>query len=163
VHGLTLSQIGLFQTLFFAATMASGIIFGLIDKYAPVSRYSIVLTASAISILCLLAITLTDTLNLYVASGLLFVMVFSQQFYVPLIAQLRDVVPDSALGRASSLYTAIAVTAIPIFQTLFGVVIKSTKHSDPETSYQVAFGGMALLMSIPLLIYALWPNSKHPH
>ena len=163
VHGLTLSQIGLFQTLFFAATMASGIIFGLIDKYAPVSRYSIVLTASAISILCLLAITLTDALNLYVASGLLFVMVFSQQFYVPLIAQLRDVVPDGALGRASSLYTAIAVTAIPIFQTLFGVVIKSTKHSDPETSYQVAFGGMALIMSVPLLIYAFWPNSKHPH
>jgi sugar phosphate permease len=160
VHDLTLSQTGLFQALFFGATMTSGTIFGLIDKYASVSRYAVILTASGISILCLLAITLADNLPLYPAVILLFVMVFSQQFYVPLIAQLRNVVPDAAIGRATSLYTIIAVAAIPIFQTLFGIVIGHTDTLDPESSYQIAFGMMALLILLPSVAFALQSSSK---
>jgi MFS family permease len=162
VHGLTLSETGLFQMLFFCATMTSGTVFGLIDKYTQISRYTVILTASAISILCLAAIALINNLPLYPAAALLFVMVFSQQFYVPLIAQLRDVVPDAAIGRASSLYTIVAVAAIPTFQTLFGVAIQSTSALPPETSYQIAFGGMALLILIPSLIYAALPAAKNP-
>ena len=160
VHDLTLSQTGLFQALFFGATMTSGTVFGLIDKYAPISRYAVILTASGISMLCLLAITLTDDLPLYPAVILLFVMVFSQQFYVPLIAQLRQVVPDVAIGRATSLYTIIAVAAIPIFQTLFGIVIGHTSTLNPESSYQLAFGMMALLILIPSGAFALLSGSK---
>lgn len=162
VHGLSLSETGLFQMLFFAATMTSGTVFGLIDKYSSVSRYAVILTASAISILCLAIIAFTNGLPLYPAAALLFVMVFSQQFYVPLIAQLRDLVPDTAIGRASSLYTIIAVAAIPTFQTLFGVVIQTTSTLPPESSYQIAFGGMALLILIPSLIYAILPAAKKP-
>lgn len=162
VHGLSLSETGLFQMLFFAATMTSGTVFGLIDKYSSVSRYTVILTASAISVLCLGLIAFTDKLPLYPAAALLFVMVFSQQFYVPLIAQLRDVVPDAAIGRASSLYTIIAVAAIPTFQTLFGVVIQTTSNLPPETSYQIAFGGMAVMILIPTVIYVLLPTAKNP-
>ncbi len=162
VHGLSLNETGAFQMLFFAATMTSGTVFGLIDKYTHISRYTVILTASAISVLCLAALALTDALPLYVAAALLFVMIFSQQFYVPLIAQLRDVVPDAAIGRASSLYTIVAVAAIPAFQTLFGIVIQSTNTLPPETSYQYAFGGMALLILIPSLIYAVLPAAKNP-
>ena len=148
--------------LFFAATMTSGTVFGLIDKYTQISRYTVILTASAVSVVCLGIIALTDALPLYVAAALLFVMVFSQQFYVPLIAQLRDLVPDAAIGRASSLYTIIAVAAIPTFQILFGIVIQSASKFDPETSYQVAFAGMALLILIPSLIFATLPAAKNP-
>ncbi|WGI21416.1 MFS transporter [Amylibacter sp. IMCC11727] len=162
VHGLSLNETGAFQMLFFAATMTSGTVFGLIDKYTHISRYTVILTASAISVLCLAALALADALPLYVAAALLFVMIFSQQFYVPLIAQLRDVVPDAAIGRASSLYTIVAVAAIPAFQTLFGIVIQSTNTLPPETSYQYAFGGMALLILIPSLIYAVLPAAKNP-
>lgn len=162
VHGLSLADTGLFQMLFFCATMTSGTVFGLIDKYTSISRYTVILAASAVSILCLLAITFSDGLPLYPAAALLFVMVFSQQFYVPLIAQLRDVVPDAAIGRASSLYTIIAVAAIPTFQTLFGIVIQSTHTLPPETSYQIAFGSMALLILIPSIIYAVLPTARNP-
>ena len=162
VHGLSLSETGLFQMLFFAATMTSGTVFGLIDKYTQISRYTVILTASAVSVFCLGIIALTDTLPLYVAAALLFVMVFSQQFYVPLIAQLRDLVPDAAIGRATSLYTIIAVAAIPTFQILFGTVIQSASKFDPETSYQIAFAGMALLILIPSLIFAIIPAAKNP-
>lgn len=162
VHGLSLNETGAFQMLFFAATMTSGTVFGLIDKYTQISRYTVILTASAISIICLAAIAFTDDLPLYPAAALLFIMVFSQQFYVPLIAQLRDVVPDAAIGRASSLYTIVAVAAIPTFQTFFGIVIQSTSTLPPETSYQIAFGGMALLILIPSLIYAVLPAAKNP-
>lgn len=154
VHNQTLSQTGLLQALFFGATMTSGTVFGLIDKYAPVSRRTVILVASAISIVCLLAVAFTDALPLYPAVALLFVMVFAQQFYVPLIAQLRDVVPETAIGRASGLYTIIAVAAIPIFQTLFGIVISQTSTLDPESSYQIAFGGMALLILMPSVAFA---------
>lgn len=118
--------------------------------------------ASAVSVFCLGIIALTDTLPLYVAAALLFVMVFSQQFYVPLIAQLRELVPDAAIGRATSLYTIIAVAAIPTFQILFGTVIQSASKFDPETSYQIAFAGMALLILIPSLIFAIIPAAKNP-
>lgn len=162
VHGLSLNDTGLFQMLFFCATMTSGTVFGLIDRYSSISRYTVILTASIISIICLCIIAVTDNLSLYPAAALLFVMIFCQQFYVPLIAQLRDVVPDAAIGRASSLYTIIAVAAIPTFQTLFGITIQSTNTLDAESSYQIAFGGMALLILIPSVIYAFLPTARNP-
>jgi hypothetical protein len=89
-------------------------------------------------------------------------MIFAQQFYVPLIAQLRDVVPDAAIGRASSLYTIIAVAAIPAFQTLFGIVIEHSGDGAPEAKYRIAFAMMAALILIPTLLFAFSSTAKQP-
>ena len=82
-------------------------------------------------------------------------MIFAQQFYVPLIAQLRDVIPEAAIGRATSLYTIIAVAAIPTFQTLFGIVIEHSGNLPTEDKYRLAFAVMAGLILLPTVIFAL--------
>ena len=85
----------------------------------------------------------------------LLVMIFAQQFYVPLIAQLRDVIPEQAIGRATSLYTIIAVAAIPTFQTIFGFVIEHSGALPPEEKYRLGFAMMAALILLPTVIFAL--------
>ena len=87
-------------------------------------------------------------------------MIFTQQFYVPLIAQLRDIVPEAAIGRATSLYTIVAVAAIPTFQTLFGIVIEHSGDLPDETKYQLAFAMMAGMILLPTLIFALSKHAK---
>ncbi|WP_083225693.1 MFS transporter [Neptunicoccus sediminis] len=162
VHALSLEETGLFQMLFFCATMASGTAYGFIDRWGRFSRYSVILTGALTSVASLSVLALTPDMPLWAANVLLFVMIFAQQFYVPLIAQLRQVVPDAAIGRATSLYTIIAVAAIPTFQTLFGVVIQQTASLPAEQSYRLGFALMAAMVLAPTLVFAFSKAAKQP-
>lgn len=162
VHALTLEETGLFQMLFFCATMASGTAFGLIDRWTRFSRYSVILTGALVSSASLITLALTPDIPLWGANILLFVMIFAQQFYVPLIAQLRQVVPDAAIGRATSLYTIAGVSAIPVFQTLFGIVIEHSGSLPDPLKYRLAFGMMALLVLTPTVVFALSRHARLP-
>lgn len=162
IHGLSLEETGLFQMLFFCATMASGIVYGLIDRWTGFRRHSVILTGALISTASLATLALTPDIPLWGANVLLFTMIFAQQFYVPLIAQLRQVVPDAAIGRATSLYTILGVTAIPVFQTLFGIVIEHSGSLADPLKYQLAFGMMALLVLTPTAVFACSRHARLP-
>ena len=73
-------------------------------------------------------------------------MIFCQQFYIPLGAHLRAAVPAGSLGRASSLFTLVAVTAIPAAQTGFGAVLDLALAAGLEVSegYRIAYAAMAV-------------------
>lgn len=162
VHNLSLEETGLFQMLFFCATMASGVVYGLIDRWTGILRHSVILTGALISAASLATLAFTPNIPLWGANLLLFVMIFAQQFYVPLIAQLRQVVPDAAIGRATSLYTILGVTAIPVFQTLFGIAIEHSGALPDHVKYRLAFGMMALLVLSPTAVFALSRHARLP-
>jgi hypothetical protein len=76
---------------------------------------------------------------------------FFQQFYVPLGAHLRKVVPTNQLGRASTLASLVAVGSIPITQFAFGLVLETARSFalSPDAQFRLAFLalGVTILLS----------------
>ncbi|MGR3501659.1 MFS transporter [Pseudaestuariivita sp.] len=140
VHGLTLQQTGAILFLLFAATMAAGSVFGWLDKRGT-DRRLVVAGSAALSAAALGGLALGAGGTALTAAVLMAISVFAQQFYVPLLAELKERVPDAALGRASALFSILAVGAIPAMQTLFGVLL------DWSGGYAVPFGAMALCLT----------------
>lgn len=159
VVGLSPEQAGAALLLLFCATISGGFVFGLLDRWAP-SRRAVILCGAAASSLALFALALVPEAGLYVSVPLLLTMVFSQQFYVPLGAHLRHAVPEHVLARASSLFSLVAVTAIPTLQLGFGAALDlgAVLGWDEPQRFGLAFGGMGALVAICALIYASGPR-----
>jgi len=88
VAGLSPERAGAVLLLLFAATIVGGFVFGLLDKRAA-SRKRVILIAVGLSTASLAVLAALDRPNTIVGVGLLLVMVFCQQFYVPLGAHMR--------------------------------------------------------------------------
>ena len=155
VAGLSPERAGAVLLLLFAATIVGGFVFGLLDKRAA-SRKRVILIAVGLSTASLAVLAALDRPNTLVGVGLLLVMVFCQQFYVPLGAHMRKSVPDRMLGRASTLQAMVAVAAIPALQILFGSILDGAARSGfmVEDQYRFAFGLMALMIALAGMIYA---------
>ena len=86
-----------------------------------------------------------------VAVGLLLVMIFAQQFYVPLGAHMRQIIPDGLMGRASTLTALSGVAGIPLMQTAFGVVLDLAEKAGVSLADQYRFGfaimGLMILLA----------------
>lgn len=116
------------------------------------------------SSLALFALALAPGAGALVSIALLLAMVFSQQFYVPLGAHLRHAVPEHLLARASSLFSLVAVTAIPSLQLGFGAALDlgaALGWAEPQR-FGLAFGGMGALVALCALVYASGPRPATP-
>ena len=154
VGGLSAEQSGAVLLLFFSATIAAGYVFGLLDRNAP-SRRLLISVAFVVSALCLLTLASTQRPSVELAIALLAVMVFSQQFYIPLGAHMRRTVDDTLLGRASTLLSLVSVAAIPVMQLAFGALldVAASWGFDTADQYRVAFGAMGAVILCAGLIY----------
>ncbi|PJI92577.1 putative MFS family arabinose efflux permease [Yoonia maricola] len=155
VAGLSAEQSGAVLLLLFAATIAAGYVFGLLDRNAP-SRKALIYVAFVVSAACLLSLAAIANPPVSLAIGLLVIMVFSQQFYIPLGAHMRKTVADTHLGRASTLLSLVSVAAIPLMQLGFGAILDATARKGFETSdqYRIAFATMGVTILAAGLIYS---------
>jgi predicted MFS family arabinose efflux permease len=159
ITGLSAEQAGAVLLLLFSATIAAGYVFGLLDRKAK-SRKRVVLVAVGMSGLMLILLAGLNSLSTQTSIALLLAMVFLQQFYVPLGAHMRRVVPRQMLGRASTLLSLVSVAAIPAMQLGFGGVLDlaASKGFDIEAQYRLAFGLMGILILLCGSIYACSSN-----
>lgn len=154
VTGLTAEQSGGALLLLFSATIMAGYVFGLLDRNAA-SRRVLIGVAFSVSVLSLFVLAAIDEPPVGLAIALLVIMVFCQQFYIPLGAHMRKSVADELLGRASTLLSLVSVAAIPLMQLGFGAILDATAHcgSAITDQYRTAFGAMGALILVSGLIY----------
>ncbi|MEM1236242.1 MAG: MFS transporter [Pseudomonadota bacterium] len=157
VHGLSLSTTGAILFVFFVATMAAGATFGLLDKRGYPRRATITVAALTSAAAFGLA-AIVGSLGPWLVAALMFVAIFAQNFYIPLLAELRFVVPDAALGRATSLFSIVAVGAIPVMQTGYGAIV--SRAGDAATGHMLALSAMAALIATLTLIYLITTKSR---
>lgn len=149
VTGLGPEAAGAVLFFLFGATIVGGFVFGVMDRRIDKRGRLIGLSAAA-SIACLCALALLPAPPAPLAIALLLGMVFAQQFYIPLGADMRDAVPDGMLGRASSLFTLVAVSAIPAHQFGFGLVLDLAAAAgvDSAAQFRAGFAAMAGLITL---------------
>lgn len=154
VAQLSAEQAGGVLLLFFSATIAAGYVFGVLDRAAQ-SRRLVICAAFSVSALSLLALATIEQPAAVVSISLLMVMVFCQQFYIPLGAHMRKIVPDNMMGRASTLLSLVSVAAIPLMQLGFGALLDAGAQFGLMTAdqYRVAFFAMAVIIVLMGLIY----------
>ncbi|MEM9349774.1 MAG: MFS transporter [Pseudomonadota bacterium] len=150
VHGLSLSATGAILFALFASTMVAGTVFGILDKRG-VSRRLTTVGAALASAICFAATALFTAQGPWVAATLFFAAIFAQNFYVPLLAELKDRVPDAAIGRATSLFSIVAVGAIPVLQTAYGAILARTP--DTAAGHENALLALAALIATLALAY----------
>jgi predicted MFS family arabinose efflux permease len=163
VVGLSAEQSGGVLLLLFLATIGAGFVFGTLDRIAK-SRKRVILIAVAFSALMLLILAGANEPDQRAAVALLLVMVFLQQFYIPLGAHMKRTVPDHMLGRASTLLSLVSVAAIPAMQLGFGAVLDIAQGMGFElaTQYRIAFGLMGCIILICGSVYAFSRNVDDP-
>lgn len=149
------ARAGAVLMLFFAATIAAGYSFGVLDRSVRRRRRLIVVSA-LVSVGSLLCLAVWPDVRAELAIALLLLMVFSQQYYVPLSAHLRRVVAPEGLGRAVAVFTFVAVLAIPVMQTGFGLVLDlaAALGWPPREQYRLAFAAMAAVIAACTAVYA---------
>lgn len=154
VAGFSAEQSGAVLLLLFSATIAAGYVFGRLDRKLA-SRRALICGGFGISALSLFALAAMDRPSAFVAVTLLVIMVFCQQFYIPLGAHMRKTVADDQLGRASTVLSLVSVAAIPAMQIGFGAILDAGARMDLATvdQYRLAFGAMAGLILVAGLIY----------
>ncbi len=159
VTGLSAEAAGAVLLLLFAATIAAGYVFGVLDRKAT-SRRAVILVAAGLSVLSLLILAIMDWPVAAVSIAVLTTMVFCQQFYIPLGAHMRRSVPDHLLGRASTLLSLVSVAAIPAMQIGFGAVLDFTARLGfgVAEQYRFAFFGMGVVIMVCGAIYATSRN-----
>ncbi|MEM9279158.1 MAG: MFS transporter [Pseudomonadota bacterium] len=150
--------------LLFSSTIVAGYIFGVLDKKLR-SRQRLILVSVGFSVFSLLALVLLDQPNAYLVVFLLAVMVFFQQFYIPLGAHMRKSVPDNILGRASTLLSLVSVAAIPAMQLGFGAILDFSERLglNGEDQYKVAFATMAGLILVCGTVYSTSREANDNH
>ena len=155
VHMVSTENAGALLFLLFGPTTVAALIYGFLDRSVRSRKFLITLSVW-ISVVCLWAVALLPHPGLYLAAGLFLVMVFCQNFYIPLMAHLRKIVPASSMGRASTLLLFVAVSGIPIMQTLFGAIIDLMLHLNftKEQAFRAAFAYMGLAILLSGLVYS---------
>lgn len=163
VAGLTPEIAGAILSVFFAASILGGYVFGLLDRHAR-SRRAVVLGGAGVSVAALAGLAMGLGSGTWLPVGLLLLMIFAQQFYIPLGAQMRHAVPDRVLGRASTLFAFLSVAAIPLLQIAFGLVLDWTASRGMAVpdQYRAAFAGMGLVITICAVIYILLDRGHRP-
>lgn len=139
---------------FFGATIVGGYLFGLLDQRG-VPRRGLILGAVAGSTACLTILALAPIGHAAIATALLAVMIFCQQFYIPLAAHMRRAAPQGALARASTALSLISVAAIPAMQIGMGLIldVAASFGADAADRYRFGFGAMALCLFAAAMVY----------
>lgn len=155
VGGFSAEGAGAVLLVLFASTIFGGAAFGVLDRHAR-SRKRVVLTSVVISSAVLWTLALVPGLPMPVVIVLLLTVMIAQQFYIPLGAHMRKVVPDHMLGRGATLLALVSVAAIPVMQVGFGAVLDwgAALGFAPPMQYRMAFGAMGAIICLCGLVYA---------
>ncbi len=159
VGGFSAEGAGAVLLVMFGATIVGAAVFGGLDRMS-VSRKRVVLVAVGISGAGLWALALVPGLPMSMAIALLLGVIFAQQFYIPLGAHMRKVVPDHLLGRGSTLLSLVSVAAIPVMQVGFGAILDLGEAwgLEAQDKYRLAFGALGALILGCGLVYATARN-----
>lgn len=153
--GMAAEPAGAVLSLMFVMTLSAGYVFGALDRRMR-SRRNLIFIGAGMSMSSLFVLAALPAPNPIIAVGLLLMMMFSQQFYIPLSAHMRKISPDHMLGRASTLLTLVAVAAIPALQAAIGAVLDLAAASGLNVTdqYRVVWAFMGGLILLASLIYA---------
>lgn len=153
--GLAPEPAGAVLSLMFVMTLSGGYIFGYLDRRMK-SRRRLIFAGAGVSMTSLFVLASMSNPNAYLAVGLLLLMMFCQQFYIPLAAHMRKISPDHVLGRASTLLTLVAVAAIPTMQAAIGAVLDLAAAAGLSVTdqYRVVWAAMGALILLCGLVYA---------
>lgn len=152
VHHLSPQSAGLALMGLFAMTIAAGYAYGRVDRIAG-WRERVIVVSSAGSALCFATLALLPEPPALAAIGLLGGAMFLQQFYIPLGALLRDLVPPAVFGRANALLMTVSIGAIPLMQLGFGLILDAALDAGATqaVAYRIAFGILALVLVLALI------------
>lgn len=155
VHGLDTTTIGAVLSAMYAAIILAAFTFGGLDAWIR-SRRRLVLCGAATSSTLILLAALVPYESIWPVTVCLVVMIFSQQFYIPLAAHMQKIMPAASLGRASALFSIVGMFGISATQIGFGIVIDlahDAGFATPE-AYRLAFGMMAAAIALMAMVYA---------
>ena len=153
--GFSADTAGAVLLLLFVATITAGYVFGRLDRAAR-SRKRVILIAATLSASCLFLLAAWEEPGALVSVVLLLIMVYCQQFYIPLGAHMRGFVPDHMLGRASTALSLVSVAAIPAMQIAFGAVLdlSASLGGTIQEQYRAAFGVMGAVIVVCACVYS---------
>lgn len=152
---MTAESAGGVLLLLAVGSICAAFVFGQLDRRIS-SRKRMILTACLGSATCLLLLALLPAPGTIVTVGLLLAMICCQQFYIPLGAHMRKIVPIELVGRAVILLTMVGVAMIPIMQTAFGAILdwSAALGFDAAQQYRFSFGAMAALNVVCAVVYS---------
>lgn len=155
MHGFSPEAAGAVIFALSAATMIGAFAFGWLDRNIP-RRKGLILTAGTASALCYLGLGVLSAPPAGLTVALLVTMVFCQQFHVVVVAHLRAIVPPEVLGRASALFTLVAVIAIPSLQMGFGAILDLAELAgwSRETGFRLGFGAVGAIILCGTAVYS---------
>jgi len=151
---MTPQMAGAVLLVFNLATITGAYAFGRFDR-AVQSRRALILIGAGLSVGCYATLALIPHQSSPMSVLLVLIMIFCQQFYIPLGAHMRRIVPDHLIARASTLLIIIAVAAIPILQVAFGVIldVMAGYGFSVTDQFRAAFAAMAALIAFCTLVY----------
>ncbi|MEL7462745.1 MAG: MFS transporter [Pseudomonadota bacterium] len=154
VHGMTAEGAGALLLLWYLATASGGLAYGWIERRGW-RRRRVIGISLICSIACFAALAAIPSSSSAVPAMVMCLMVFSQQFYIPLGAHMRRVAPPASLGRASTLLMLVSVGGIPLMQTGFGAILDAAAAAGlgAEDGYRLGFAAIAALIALCGLIY----------
>ncbi len=155
VFSLDAEFVGGLIAIMFGATILASFVFGGLDAIIK-ARRKFVVAAACLSGLSLFGAAVMPYRSILPVTACLLLMVFVQQFYIPLLAHLQKVVPANMLGRASAIFSLVSVFGISAMQTVFGIVLDNLIGLGFEvvTAYRICFALMGGLIFLLVLIYA---------
>ncbi len=155
VYGFDTETIGAILSALYVTMILAAFTFGGLDAWVR-NRRRLIWSAAALSTIMMLIAAAVPYDSVWPVSICLVVMIFAQQFYIPLLAHMQKVMPNASLGRASAVFSLVGVLGISVMQTLFGVVIDLAHAAGLATpdAYRLAFLMMAISIGALASIYA---------
>ena len=155
VYGLSPEAMGAILFLMSAATILGAFAFAWAERRG-FPRRRLILASVGLSLACFAILAVVPFDGPTVPAALLSVMIFGQQFYIPLGAHMRRIAPDASMARASTLLLFVSVAAIPVMQTGFGAILDIAVAAgvSPVIGYRIGFASIGGLIALAAAIYA---------
>lgn len=155
VYGLSPEAMGAILFLMSAATILGAFAFAWAERRG-FPRRRLIFASVSLSLACFAILAAIPFAGPAVPAALLSVMIFGQQFYIPLGAHMRRIAPDASMARASTLLLFVSVAAIPMMQTGFGAILDLAAAAGVSAvnGYRIGFASIGGLIALAAAIYA---------
>lgn len=153
VHGLDAIQRGNALLIMAAAMSAGAILYAPLDRWLGTRKW-IVVTGSALTALCLLALALLNPSTPMAILVMAALGGFGMTYGV-LMAHGRSFIPDALLGRGITMLNILFIGGAGVLQPISGAAMKAMSALPPAEAYAHLHLAFALALIAALAVYLL--------
>jgi MFS family permease len=155
VHGLDTQARGEIMNFLFGALVVSPILLGPLDRVFNTRKRIVVASALSLSAV-LAALALWPSPALWQVSVLFVLLGLASAGSLVLHAHARSILPDHLVGRGMTFQNTAGMGGIFVMQSATGLIIGAFENGGlpvPEIAYRLAFGFLAAMLLLSLLVY----------